>query len=239
MAYQSVFERREIKYLLTRAQQQRVLEAMAPYMARDDYGRTVICNIYFDTDNYRMIRHSLEHPVYKEKLRLRSYGAVQKNGNVFVEVKKKYRGTVYKRRIAMPEQQALDWLMNGAPPAASTQITREIDYLTRYYKDLHPVMYLSYEREAYYCRDGGDFRVTFDDTILCRTTDLSLHCPPSGAALLEEDQVLMELKCPGAIPLWMSHVLAEEKLYKTSFSKYGTAYQKLIFPHMKEDIFHV
>lgn len=239
MAYQSVFERREIKYLLTRDQQQRVLAAMAPYMSRDDYGRTVICNIYFDTDDYRLIRHSLEHPAYKEKLRLRSYGTAETGSSVFVEVKKKYRGVVHKRRIALPEQTALDWLQRGVCPAAESQITKEIDWLLHYYENLHPTVYLSYEREAYYCRDGGDFRVTFDDTVLCRTAELSLEVPPSGTPLLEEGRVLMELKCPGAIPLWMTRILTREQLYKTSFSKYGTAYQTLIFPKIKEDFSHV
>ena len=60
MAFQTVFKRYELKYLLTRAQKERILEAMEPYMALDKYGRTTIRNIYFDTDNYRLIRRSIE-----------------------------------------------------------------------------------------------------------------------------------------------------------------------------------
>lgn len=73
MAYQSVFKRYELKYMLTKEQKQKVLEAMDPYMALDQYGRTTIRNIYFDTDNYRLVRRSIEKPAYKEKLRIRSY----------------------------------------------------------------------------------------------------------------------------------------------------------------------
>ena len=69
MAYQATFKRYELKYLLTRQEKQNVLKSMAEHMKLDDYGRTTIRNIYFDTDTYRLIRHSLEKPVYKEKLR--------------------------------------------------------------------------------------------------------------------------------------------------------------------------
>ena len=89
-------------------------------------------------------------------------------------------------------------------------------------------MFLSYEREAYYGKNGGDFRVTFDEQILCRQTDLSLGAEVYGDSILPEGKVLMELKCSGGIPLWMTKVLSQEGIYKTSFSKYGTAYEKLI-----------
>ena len=233
MPYQSVFRRYELKYLLTRAQKARIVQAIAPYMQLDQYGHSVIRNLYFDTDSYRLIRRSMEKPTYKEKLRLRSYSRATCQSPVFVELKKKYDGVVYKRRLSLPEQEALSWLGGGALPQ-DTQIAREIDYFLRFYGTLHPTLFLSYEREAYYCRDGSDFRITFDENILCRQTELSLETEAYGAPLLDEDAVLMELKCSGGIPLWLVRVLSEEKLYKTSFSKYGTAYQRLIFPQIKE-----
>ena len=97
MAYQSVFQRYEIKYILTRPQKERIVATMAPYMALDSYGRTTIRNVYFDTPDYRLIRRSIEKPVYKEKLRLRSYQQVRPGDPVFVELKKKYKKVVYKR----------------------------------------------------------------------------------------------------------------------------------------------
>jgi len=233
MAYQAVFKRYELKYLITQKQKARILETMEPYMALDQYGRTTIRNIYFDTDNYRLIRHSIEKPAYKEKLRLRSYKKANPSSTVFVELKKKYDSVVYKRRMSLSEAEALDWVTGKMHCKEETQISDEIDYFLNYYETLHPVVFLSYEREAYFCKDGGDFRVTFDDHILCRQEDLSLESDVWGTPLLEEGKVLMEIKCSGGIPLWMAHVLSREHIYKTSFSKYGTAYQTMIFPNTK------
>ena len=230
MSYQAIFKRYEIKYMLTRQQKARLLRAMAEHMALDEYGRTTICNLYFDTPSYRLIRRSLEKPAYKEKLRVRSYGTAKEDGPVFVELKKKFEDVVYKRRVSMPNREAAAWLRGEAQPKKTGQITREIDYVRGYYDELKPVVFLSYEREAYYSRDGSDFRVTLDENILCREDHLSLTAGAWGTPLLPEGMVLLELKTPGGLPLWMTQFLTREHIYKTSFSKYGTAYQTLIFP---------
>lgn len=234
MAYQTVFKRYELKYMITTEQKKKVLQAMELYMELDKYGRTTIRNIYFDTDNYRLIRRSIEKPVYKEKLRIRSYSQASPDSPVFVELKKKYKSVVYKRRISLPEEEAMEWVCKEQPCDTDTQISEEIDYFLKYYENLRPTVFLSYEREAYYSKGGDDFRVTFDDTILCRQEDLSLESDIGGTSLLEEGMVLMEIKCSGGIPLWMTHVLSEEHIYKTSFSKYGTAYKNIIYPKLKE-----
>lgn len=231
MAYQAVFTRHELKYLLTGEQKQRLMAAISPYMALDRYGKTTIRNLYFDTDNYRLIRRSIEKPAYKEKLRIRSYCQAAADSDVFVELKKKYQGVVYKRRLKLPEQDAVRWLSGSADWEAPSQISREIDYFRRHYHPLLPTVFLSYDREAYYCRAGGDLRITFDDNILVRQGDLSLESPIYGTPILPSGLTLMEIKTAGAIPLWLTAFLSEEKLYKTSFSKYGTAYQTLIFPN--------
>ena len=232
---QTVFERVEMKYIITKTQKRAILAEMEPHMRMDQYGRTVIRNLYFDTDSYLLIRRSIDKPIYKEKLRLRSYG----DGRVFAELKKKYKKVVYKRRIEMQEEQAMDWLCGRKSCESHAQITDEINYFLKYYQTLRPVLFLSYEREAYKTREKSDFRVTFDDTVLCRQTDLSLKSPPYGQPVLDEGLVLMEIKCSGGVPLWMTHLLSKEKIYKTSFSKYGTAYQKYILPRIKEEKFHV
>lgn len=234
MVYQSVFKRFELKYLLTRPQKELLLRAMEPYMALDQYGRTEIRNIYFDTDTYRLIRRSIERPVYKEKLRIRSYGRATPQGTVFVELKKKFDAVVYKRRLPLPEQAAMDWVQGVAPCGERTQIAEEIAYFLDYYQTIRPAAFLSYEREAYYALDGGDFRVTFDERILCRQEELSLCSDAWGTSLLDDGLVLMEIKCSGGIPLWMTRVLTDEHIYKTSFSKYGTAYETLIYPRIRE-----
>ncbi len=97
-------------------------------------------------------------------------------------------------------------------------------------------MFLSYEREAYAARDGSDFRVTFDDNILCRQEDISLQAPVYGTSLLQPGQVLMEIKCDRGIPLWMTKVLTRERIFKTSFSKYGTAYQTIVYPKITQEV---
>ena len=230
MAFQTVFKRYELKYMLTTEQKKKVLAAMDPYMKLDKYGRTTIRNLYYDTDSYLLIRRSIEKPTYKEKLRIRSYSKASSNSTVFVELKKKYKHVVYKRRISLQNDEAMSWLTGESHPDKHTQISNEIDYFMDYYGSVHPTVFLSYEREAYYSNDGTDFRVTFDDTILCRQDDLSLASEVYGTPILPEGKVLMEIKCSGGIPLWMTEILSKEKIYKTSFSKYGTAYRTLIFP---------
>ena len=230
MAVQTVFKRYEIKYLITAEQKQKVLDAVKPYMKLDQYGRTTIRNLYFDTDTYLLIRRSIEKPAYKEKLRIRSYSQADPDSTVFVELKKKYKHVVYKRRIALPEREAMQWLGREQRCPKHTQISEEIDYFLDFYETLHPTVFLSYEREAFYANDDSDFRVTFDDNILCRQEDLSLQAEVYGTPILPEGKVLMEIKCSGGIPLWMTQVLSKEHIYKTAFSKYGTAYSTMIFP---------
>lgn len=228
MAYQMTFKRYELKYLLNKKEKEEILLAMKPHMKLDDYGRTVIRNIYFDTENFRLIRRSLEKPVYKEKLRIRSYKPVQITDPVFVEIKKKYKSVVYKRILLLPEKTVMESFRTGEPLPVCSQIGDEIQYFREYYKNLQPSVFLSYEREAFYSLDGSDFRVTFDENILYRRNDISLGSEIYGHPLLGKQQTLMEIKTSGGIPLWMSETLTKHHLYKTSFSKYGSAYQRMM-----------
>ena len=234
MSYKSVFRRYELKYLLNAQQRDYILSGMADYMRLDSYGHTTIRNVYYDTDSYRLIRRSIEKPAYKEKLRIRSYSLADSDSTVFVELKKKYNSVVYKRRIALPESVATDWICGNITSPCDAQISREIDYFKSYYQGLHPSMFLSYERDAYYETGGGDFRVTFDSNILCRQTDISLCREPHGHSLLAQEHYLMEIKSPGAIPLWMVKLLSEGKIYKTPFSKYGRAYIETVLPNLSD-----
>ncbi len=235
MGFQTIFKRYELKFMLDLSQKETIMKAMEPYMEPDRYGRSTIRNLYFDNDSYQLIRRSIEKPEYKEKLRIRCYATATKDSTVFVELKKKYKKVVYKRRLSLSEQDAMAWLCDQKPCAKPGQIAREVDYFMSYYNGLHPTVFLSYEREAYYAKDDQDFRITFDDHILFRRHDLSLTLPPDGTPLLPSDKVMMEVKCAGGLPLWLVKVLSKEKLYKTSFSKYGTAYANFIFPTLKEE----
>lgn len=237
MASPMVFERYEIKYLLNREQKKAVIATLEKYMEPDSFGRSTIRNIYYDTDNYRLVRRSLEHPVYKEKLRVRSYRTAKPDDQVFVELKKKYNSVVYKRRTGLLEKEVADYLAGRIPAPKPCQITNEIDYFCQFYETLAPKVFLSYEREAFFEKDGGEFRVTFDENILWRTTDLSLEAGVYGENLLRTGETLMEIKTPGGIPLWMVDVLTEQGLRKTSFSKYGNAYMTMFAREKGEEAY--
>ena len=233
MAIQTVFKRYEIKYVITDEQCEKLKTLFSEYMTGDEYGNSTIRNIYFDTPSYLLIRNSVEKPVYKEKLRLRSYGETTADTTVFLEVKKKFKGVVYKRRIKLKEKEALDYILDGVK-LPDSQIFREIDYFVSYYKELIPRVVISYEREAFYSKTDSTFRITFDKNVLYRQNDLSLESGVYGKCILPKGKVLMEVKTAYAIPLWLASFLSENKIYKTSFSKYGTAYADILSENKKE-----
>lgn len=227
MGYQNIFKRYELKYMLTTKQYELLREAMSDYMVSDKYGQSTVCNLYFDTPDYLLIRRSIEKPLYKEKLRVRSYGVATPESTVFTELKKKYEKIVYKRRISTTEKEAMEFLMDRKP-ILEGQIPKEINYALDHYAPLLPKAYISYDREAFYGREDKDFRMTFDRNILWRDYDLSLCKGIYGTKILEDGYVLAEIKVANAIPMWLIKFLSQEKIYKTSFSKYGTAYTNYI-----------
>ena len=227
MKYLNVFERYEIKYILTKSQRRALCELMKGHMRIDEYGHTTIRNIYYDTDDYRLIRTSLDKPEYKEKLRVRSYSRITQDDDVFVELKKKYRSVVYKRRIALQEKEVTDWLIDNVRRPSESQIAEEIDYFKNYYKGIKPKVFLSYEREAYYPLDGTDIRITLDSNIIARDYDLSLLKGVYGDNIIDRDLTILEVKVPGAMPLPLIRFLNDNNIRKTSFSKYGMYYMNL------------
>ena len=172
--------------------------------------------------------------MYKEKLRIRCYNQSTDNSQVFVELKKKYKSIVYKRRTSLPYKEAIDW-MCGGNCNKHTQITDEINYFISFYKTLKPTIFLSYNRTAYVSCNNPELRITFDSNILCRQNDLSLCNEISGTPILPSNIFVMEIKCSGGIPLWLTKALTQEQIYKTSFSKYGTAYKNLIFSEASQN----
>lgn len=226
--YKMVFKRYELKYLMNEDQRNAVYEALEKNMVLDKYGRSEIRNVYYDTDSFLLIRRSIEKPIYKEKLRLRSYGRPKKGGEVFVELKKKYKGVVYKRRITMPLDDAETWFGDPEAVRPDGQIAAEIDFLRERYPGIRPMMNVNYMREAYYCEDGSDLRVTVDTDVRASLEELGLRSKNTGEEVLPDGYTLMELKTMGGIPLWMTDVLSKNKLYKSSFSKYGNAYKQLV-----------
>ncbi|ADL32794.1 hypothetical protein bpr_I0042 [Butyrivibrio proteoclasticus B316] len=226
--FKDVFERIETKFLLDDMQYTELMKRLENMAAIDSYGKTSILNIYFDTPDYKLIERSLEKPVYKEKLRLRTYGIANDETNAFIEIKKKYKGVVYKRRISMPYAKAVDYLVNGKEIEKRSQISDEIDYFLQFYKGIRPAMAISYDRIAMAGIHDPELRITFDTNIRWRTDKLSLTEGNVGKDILLPGQHLMELKIAGAMSVEMARILDELNIRQTSFSKYGRGYQDLM-----------
>lgn len=226
-AVQEIFKRVEKKYLVTDEQQDEIIRIMAGKAAADHYGLTTICNIYYDTPDHLLIRTSMEKPVYKEKLRIRSYGVPDKDGKVFVEHKKKYQGIVYKRRVDMSLIDSYEFVNFGVRPNKNPQIEKEIDYFLHFYKGIAPAMYLSYDRIAFAGIKDPELRITFDGNITYREEELRLEKGVWGEKLLDPHMRIMEIKIPNAMPLWLSMLLDQLKIYPASYSKYGEAYKRV------------
>lgn len=217
-------QRCELKYLITAPQREALEQCILRHMKPDLYGKSCIRNIYYDTPDYRLIRTSLEKPVYKEKIRLRSYGQANQNTEVFLELKKKYNGVVYKRRLGLAHHAAEAYMLHNKPLPEDCQVGRELDAFRSFYGVLEPKAYLSYEREAWWGIEEPELRITLDDQILWRSELLSLLKPTGGTPILLPGQSLMEIKAVGAMPLWLVQELSRLKIYRTTFSKYGKAY---------------
>ena len=226
---QQVFKRIEKKYMLTRPQREALLQAFQGHMQRDAFGRHTICNLYLDTDDYALTRRSIEKPLYKEKLRLRAYGVPGPEDTVFLELKKKYKGVVYKRRMELNCRQAMDYLLRGKRPDLGSQIAHELDYALRLYAP-RPQVYLCYDREAYFCPDNPDLRITLDENIRFRTQQVDLMRGAWGTPTLPDGTTLMEIKIPGAMPLWLADALDAQRIFPCSYSKVGTVYEQFIQP---------
>ena len=211
-SYQAVFKRKEIKYLLTSAQLEAFRTAMEEHMEPDAFPHSSISNLYYDTPDFRMVRRSLEKPLYKEKA----------------------LGVVYKRRESLPYSQAIAYL-DGSIPGGEGQIFRELDWILFAYGDLSPAMFVSYERDSFRGLEDPGLRLTLDRDILWRIRGLDLRLGAWGEPLLKEDETLMEIKISNAMPLWLSSALSDIGIFPLSYSKYGRAYQQMEKEMIRED----
>lgn len=223
---QMIFKRYEIKYLISYEQYINLIELMKNHMVLDNYGKHLINNIYFDTPDFKIIRKSIERPNYKEKLRVRSYN--NDCSNVFIELKKKYNKIVYKRRINCSKEDVYNYIINDKSLPVDNQIQKEINYFKTFYRDLYPAVFISYERESFYGIEHKDFRITFDHNIKVRDYDVFNLGVHEGNNIIDGNNVLLEVKTILGIPNWLLSFLSTNKIYKTSFSKYGISYQKFL-----------
>lgn len=230
-----VFNRYEHKYILDEQTYAKAVRVIEEHMEIDPYnigGKAyTIANIYFDTPDDFLIRSSLESPIYKEKLRLRSYGVPHLNSKVYLEIKKKHRGIVNKRRTTLRLDEAYKFVSTGkAPdpkPYMNAQVLREIEYFMHLY-DLTPKLYIAYDRIAYFEKGNKDLRISFDANIRSRRHNLALESGDGGEKLLGGGFYVMEIKTSLAKPLWLAHMLAELDIKRKSFSKYGTEFKEMI-----------
>ncbi len=236
-------QRREVKFLLTEEQYSHLQPLLSEHMTPDPYGTYEVRSLYYDTDDYAIIRACLDHPRYKEKFRLRSYGAPQADALVFAEIKKKFKGITYKRRVDLPFSSVPAFLSGDYDPDKNEQITKEIRW---FLGRTHPVpkVLIRYDREPYEGVTEPLLRVTFDRNVRWRTDRLTLTDDNSagqaglaeddGTPLLPPGTIIMEIKTPDTLPLWLCHFLSDEGIYRTGFSKYRVCYERFILPHEKE-----
>lgn len=228
------FKRYEEKYLLSDYQYLALCDQLTEYMCPDQHCREgahyTIYNLYYDTEQNNVIRHSISKPYYKEKLRLRSYKVPHSpEDEVFLELKKKIGGIVCKRRATMTLQEAYDFVESGKVPKVEGYINNQVIQEIAHFLEHNAVtakVFISYERMAFFGKDNKDFRVTFDRAIQTRRDHLLLEEGAFGEPLLEQGKYLMEVKITGAVPLWLAEVFSDLKIYSASFSKYGKEYKK-------------
>ncbi len=220
------FARVEVKYMLTSARLP-VFEAglRSHGFCCRDFGSPLVQSLYYDSPDRLLIRSSLERPAYKEKLRLRAYGQPGAASMSFVEVKKKYRGVVYKRRTALPLEEAARGLQERLLPAETGQVGREALWMVRRW-NLVPSAVIAYNRSAWFSSLEPEIRITLDRNISFRDYDLDLSLPSENIPLILPDQRILEIKTGGVYPRWLAELLQAAGAKRIHFSKYGTAYQR-------------
>ncbi|MCL2213776.1 MAG: polyphosphate polymerase domain-containing protein [Treponema sp.] len=234
---QSIFKRHEKKYIITNEQSAVLQENLARHMIIDRCGEYLVQNLYYDTENWDIIRESIEKPLYKEKLRLRFYGDYNPESQGFLELKKKYDGIVYKRRIAFSLGEIKNKCVREIVSQAGSQISREINFFLSN-REVSEKVYIAYKRTAYNGLDDQSLRVSFDRDIFFRccsfdefNPEADVHkrsCSGDACQILSNNCLIMEIKTASSIPLWLTGSLSENKVFPVSFSKYGTCFTKHI-----------
>ena len=242
------FQRKEKKYLISSGQYKAIKEGLTSHMRLDDYGATRIDSLYLDSFDHNLICKSLEKPLYKEKLRVRSYGAFSEADAVYVEIKKKFKGIVYKRRVRMSAEGARAYYTHQMTyeqaqhvypvlqnpendlTVGKIQIAREIDAFFKRHPGIEPAMLISCIREAWCPNDNDDQdcvdRITFDESI--SYVDLLKANAVQRRPVISDDLVVMEIKCAGGYPQWLCDLLGDCGAYPRSFSKYGNAFKRVL-----------
>ena len=221
----TIIDRMEQKYFISFDKYKELMDRIEDKLVKDRYFDERIYNIYFDNDEYEFIIKSLDKPLYKEKVRLRSYSEAKEGTNVFLEIKKKFMGHGNKRRVVIDYNDAINYIDNNIIPDTNKQIMYELDYTFKK-NNLKPKISLTYDRLSYAFKEDESYRVTFDTNIRYSNKKLDLVNIDDEDSLFN-DGYIMEVKTLKGYPTWFSKALNELKIYPTSYSKVGEAYKKL------------
>ena len=222
------FNRVEKKYLLNENKYDALMLRLSPYIEQDEYPISTTSTIYYDTPDFKAVRYSYTKTAFREKLRIRTYDSIpSESSQCFIELKKKFQGIVYKRRIYDSLKNATDYLKGNKYIIPHSQIREEIDYHITRMKKLQPAVFMYYDRNSFKDNETGAVRITFDRNIVYRNYDLEFTKGNHGTRIINTDEVLMEIKVPGPYPLWLVNALSELEIYPQSFSKYKSAYESL------------
>ena len=221
----TIIDRMEQKYFVSFDKYNKLMKLINNKLVKDKYFSERIYNIYFDNDEYEFMTKSLDKPLYKEKVRLRSYETKDKNSNVFLEIKKKFQGHGNKRRVVINYNEAKDYIDNKIIPNTNKQIMGELDYTFKK-NNLKPKISLTYDRLSYAFKEDESYRVTFDTNIRYSNKKVDLVDLDDEYCLFN-DGYIMEVKTLKGYPSWFIKALNELKLYPVSYSKVGEAYKEL------------
>ena len=236
------FCRYEKKFLVSAETAKRFAEKISDHVSLDPYcigGKEYsISNIYYDTDQHTVISHSLSKPKYKEKLRVRSYGVPDMDSKVYIELKKKINGLTLKRRATLTLKDSYEYFATGKKPENMKYINRQVLSEVDYYLSVHdvkPMIYVAYDRTAYFANDDRSIRISIDRNVRTRRYDLELNKGDYGEDLLArwvrykkldiKDPRLIEIKISSSFPLWLVEALSSEQMRMRPFSKYGNEYR--------------
>ena len=219
----TIFSRNEKKYIISQAQSDKLKLRLTEFMKPDKYSTYWVQNLFYDTENWDMIHTSMEKPYYKEKMRLRCYGSILETDRVFLELKKKYSGTVYKRRVPLSPSDVIAMPIEEILLKNNSQISKELKYHIQR-TGVAKKFYLSYYRNAFVCLNNSDLRLTIDTNIRYRLNNLNFVQSINYGTALDSNMFLLEIKTASNIPLWLTNLLGELGIYSTPFSKYAACF---------------
>lgn len=225
MTTETTAKRVEKKYIIQNDVLKDLLKDLEPYLVADKYKHSTITNLYFDTDDYEIIRRSIAATNFKEKFRIRSYSPEPVlDSQVFMEIKSKNDGVVYKERFQTTLFSAINFL-NGVEDIEDKAFADNMEIFMGKYPTMKPKMYIYYDRLSMKAKDSNKVRLTVDSNLTYRDINLDDLTNKSGKALLDSNYSIVEIKLNQEMPEWLEEVLENHQIEKGSFSKYGTAYK--------------